>query len=100
MEKEIWDEFKKERKSRVENWKDRGFPDLLIERGLRRADEWLQKMSRKFISEHPALIGRYPRMLKDIQRSDYPDALNDAETYMEEVANVIGVKIKKLEEVI
>lgn len=95
MEKKVWDRFADLREKKIKEWKERGFPGKLIEKGILRADDWLQVMSRRFIERDPEIAAKYPGVLADVQRENYPKVLMDAERYMEELAEFLEIPIKK-----
>lgn len=66
------------REKKVAEWRAKGYPEALIEKTLKWADEWSRGIARRFIKD--------PVMRVQVEESLYPEALNLSERFIEAMA--------------
>ena len=71
--------YEKDREKKVAEWRAKGYPEALIEKTLKWADEWSKGMARRFVKD--------PVMRATVEESIYPEALNLSERFIEAMAN-------------
>lgn len=70
--------FEASREKKVEEWKAKGYPDALITKTLKWADEWARGIARRFIKD--------PTMQTQVAETLYPEALELSERFIEAMA--------------
>jgi len=63
------------RENKKAEWKQKGYPDILIEQGLALADNWVSRMANAFSPPDP-------QIKKSIILSSYPKAFECAENWI------------------
>jgi hypothetical protein len=80
--KPVLDEF-------VAKMREQGYPERLIELGLKRAREYVQGMTRMLDSRHPELVSR-------AQIEILPEALSHSEEYIRGLAGLVAPRVAKI----
>lgn len=70
--------YESAREKKVADWKAKGYPEALIEKTLKWADEWSKGIAARFI--------RDPVMRAQVEESIYPQALELSERFIEAMA--------------
>jgi len=70
--------YEKSRETKVAEWRAKGYPEALIEKTLKWADEWARGIARRFIKD--------PIMQSQVAETLYPEALELSSRFIEAMA--------------
>lgn len=95
MEKSVYDKYKSLREAKKREWKRIGYSPSMIEAAAKRAEDWVQELTRKLIGKHPHITARYPGIIEDVQDINYPSALEDSGKYLAEYYRAFAPRKEK-----